>query len=155
MDFEIEGLAVDDFAHLFGLSDEELEGQGVKRYICDEAPGFPDRIEMRDAEIGESLLLLNHTSMAKNSPYRATHAIFVLENAKQTYHAINEIPPVMYNRLLSLRGFDQDGMIIDAAVAKGDDIKSEVLKLLSNDAIVHVDAHNAIPGCFSGRITRA
>lgn len=155
MDFEIEGLAVDDFAHLFGLSDEELERKGVKRYVCDEAPGFPDRIEMRDAEIGESLLLLNHTSMAKNSPYRATHAIFVLENAKQTYQAINEIPPVMYNRLLSLRGFDQDGMIIVAAVAKGDDIRTEILKLLSNESIVHVDAHNAERGCFSGRITRA
>lgn len=155
MDFEITGLPVEEFSHLFGLTDDELEQHGVKRYTCDEAPGFPDRIEMRDAEIGERLLLLNHTSMEKNSPYRATHAIFVLENAQGTYHAKNEIPEVMHRRLLSLRGFDQDGMIVDAALAKGDDIKSEVLKLLSNNSIVHVDAHNAIRGCFSGRITRA
>lgn len=155
MNFEITGLPAKDFFHLFGLADDELAQKGAKRYICDEAPGFPDRIEMRDAEIGESLLLLNHTSMAKNSPYRATHAIFVLENAKQTYHSTNEIPDVMYNRMLSLRGFDQDGMIVDAAIAKGDDIRREILRLLRDNRVVHIDAHNAAQGCFSGRITRA
>lgn len=155
MDFTITGLPVDDFSHLFGLSDEELAFYGAKRYICDETPGFPDRIEMRDADIGEQLLLLNHTSMAKNSPYRATHAIFVLENAHQSYHAQNEIPPVMYNRMLSLRGFDKDGMMVDAKIAKGDDIRKAVLELLADKRVVHIDAHNAAQGCFSGRITRA
>ncbi|MEP3196289.1 MAG: DUF1203 domain-containing protein [Lentilitoribacter sp.] len=154
MDFTITGLPVDDFSHLFGLSDDELASHGAKRYICDETPGFPDRIEMRDAEIGEQLILLNHTSMEKNSPYRATHAIFVLENAKQTYQAINEIPPVMYNRILSLRGFDLDGMMVDAKIAKGNDIRKAVLELLTNKRVVHIDAHNAAQGCFSGRITR-
>ena len=155
MDFVINGLPVDEFSHLFGLSDEELSQHGVKRRICDEAPGYPDRIEMRDAKLGESLLLLNHTSMAKNSPYRASHAIYVLENAQNTYHAKNEIPDVMSRRMLSLRGFDQDGMILDACVAQGDEIRPAILKLLTDDRIVHIDAHNAAQGCFSGRITRA
>lgn len=155
MDFTITGLPVDDFSHLFGLSDDELAAHGAERYICDETPGFPDRIEMRDANIGEHLLLLNHTSMAKNSPYRATHAIFVLENAKQTYHAVNEIPPVMYNRLLSLRAFDQSGMMVNAKVAKGDDIRKTALEFLADNRVVHIDAHNAAQGCFSGRINRA
>jgi hypothetical protein len=155
MDFTITGLPVDDFSHLFGLSDNELASYGAKRYICDETPGFPDRIEMRDAEIGEQLILLNHTSMGKNSPYRATHAIFVLENASQRYHSENEIPPVMYNRMLSLRGFDQDGMMVDAKIAKGDDIRKAVLELLADKRVVHIDAHNAAQGCFSGRIKRA
>jgi hypothetical protein len=155
MDFTITGLPVDDFSHLFGLSDDELASHGAKRYICDETPGFPDRIEMRDAEIGEQLILLNHTSMENNSPYRATHAIFVLENAKQTYQAINEIPTVMYNRILSLRGFDPDGMMVDAKIAKGNDIRKAVLELLADKRVVHIDAHNAAQGCFSGRIKRA
>ncbi|MEP2978919.1 MAG: DUF1203 domain-containing protein [Lentilitoribacter sp.] len=154
MDFTITGLPVDDFSHLFGLSDDELASHGAKRYICDETPGFPDRIEMRDAEIGEQLILLSHTSMEKNSPYRATHAIFVLENAKQAYQAINEIPPVMYNRILSLRGFDLDGMMVEAKIAKGNDIRKAVLALLADKRVVHIDAHNAAQGCFSGRITR-
>lgn len=155
MDFEINGLPVEKFSHLFGLSDEELSLHGVTRRICDEAPGYPDRIEMREAKLGESLLLLNHTSMEKNSPYRATHAIYVLENAQNTYHSKNEIPDVMYRRMLSLRGFDQNGMILDACVVQGDDIRPAVLKLLTDDRIVHIDAHNAAQGCFSGRITRA
>lgn len=155
MSFVIKGLSADPFRHLYGLSDEALKTHGVKRYVCDESPGFPDRIEMRDAEIGETLLLLNHTSMQKDSPYKATHAIFVREGAEEAYHAENTVPPVMYNRQISLRAFDQAGMMVDAVVAKGDDIQTSIEQFFENDAVEHIDAHNAAQGCFSGRITRA
>lgn len=154
MDFTIEGLSADDFRHLYGLTDEELEAQGAKRYVCDNTPGFPDRVEMRDAEIGETLLLVNHVSMGKDSPYKASHAIFVREGAEETYEAKNQVPPVMYNRLLSLRAFDGAGMIVDADVVTGDDIQPCIERLLENSSVEHIDAHNAGRGCFSGRITR-
>ena len=49
MGFRITGLSPEPFRHLYGLSDQELVLHGVKRYIADKQPGFPDRIEMRDA----------------------------------------------------------------------------------------------------------
>ena len=154
MAFVIKGLSADPFRHLYGLSDEELQAQGVKRYICDKSPGFPDRIEMRDATVGETLLLLNHTSMEKDTPYKASHAIFVREGAEDTYEVANTVPPVMFNRLLSLRAFDQDGMIVDADVVQGADIHTSIERLFENEAVEHIDAHNAGRGCFSGRVTR-
>jgi len=154
MDFVVRGLSAEPFQHLFGLSDAELEKHGAKRYVCDENPGFPDRIEMRDADIGETLLLINHTSMEKVSPYRATHAIFVNEGAQQAYEAKNEIPPVMFNRVLSLRAFDEAGMMVDAKVAEGDDIRRSIETFFDNPEVVHIDAHNAAQGCFSAKITR-
>jgi len=154
MDFTIRGLSNEPFCHLYGMSDEALAAYGAKRYVCDETPGFPDRIEMRDAEIGETLLLINHVSMDKDSPYKASHAIFVREGAEQAYEAKNQVPPVMFNRLLSLRGFDDTGMMVDADVAKGADIQATIERLFENDQIVHIDAHNAAQGCFSGRVTR-
>lgn len=152
MEFIIRGLPAENYDHLFGMSDAELEANGAKRYLCDAKPGFPDRIEMRDAEIGQTLLLINHTSMDKNTPYKASHAIFVREGAKSTYEARNEIPAVMCDRLMSLRAFDHAGMMADAKVATGAEIKAFVVNALKDDSIAHIDAHTATRGCFIGRI---
>lgn len=154
MAFVVTGLSAKPFRHLYGLSDQELSDNGVKRYIADEAPGFPDRIEMRDVEIGESLLLLNHVSQPQNSPYRASHAIFVLEGAKETYSGIDKIPAVMLSRLMSLRAFDSEGMMVDADLAIGEEIKQTVVRFFENNQICYIHAHNALRGCYSGRIDR-
>ena len=154
MNFTVKGLSAEPFVHLYGRSGAELKELGVKRYTVDCKPGFPDRIEMRDAEIGESMLLLNHMSMDRPSPYRATHAIFIREGAQEQYQAQNEIPEVMSSRILSLRAFDREGMILDAALATGNEVKCAVLRLLANEAVEHLDVHNAARGCFSGRVYR-
>jgi hypothetical protein len=60
----------------------------------------------------------------------------------------------MYNRLLSLRAFDQTGMMLDADVAKGNDIKHVIERLFGDENVPHIDAHNAAQGCFSGRVLR-
>ncbi|MDP9111664.1 MAG: DUF1203 domain-containing protein, partial [Candidatus Eremiobacteraeota bacterium] len=79
--FTITGLPVEPFRHLFGRSTEELAAVGVQRCLATQSPGFPDRIELRDAEPGESLLLLNYTHQPAYTPYRSSHAIFVREGA--------------------------------------------------------------------------
>ncbi|MEJ1938605.1 DUF1203 domain-containing protein, partial [Nostoc sp. NIES-2111] len=79
MAFRITGLSPEPFRHLFGLSDDDLMRHGVKRYVVDTSPGYPDRIEMRDAAPGETVLLLNHVCQPADTPYRASHAIFVRE----------------------------------------------------------------------------
>src|SRR5215218_5490724 len=55
MDFRIKGLLPEPFRHLYGLSEGELARHGVIRYVVDKNPGYPDRIEMRDAEPGETV----------------------------------------------------------------------------------------------------
>lgn len=49
MTYRIMGLDPEPFIPLYGLSDEDLDRHGAKRYVADAAPGYPDRIEMRDA----------------------------------------------------------------------------------------------------------
>ena len=58
MDFRIHGLLPEPFLPLYGLSDEELANRSAKRYVASAKSGFPDRIEMRDAEPGERLILV-------------------------------------------------------------------------------------------------
>ena len=106
--FRIKGLNSKSFEHLYDLSDEELALHGARRCVADRKPGFPDRIEVRDAEPGETLLLVNYVHQPANTPYRASHAIFVREGATETYDRINEVPEVMRVRPISLRAFDQE-----------------------------------------------
>jgi hypothetical protein len=155
MAFRISGLSAEPFRHLYGLSDAELAKHGVKRYAVDEAPGFPDRIEMRDAALGETVLLLNHVCQPADTPYRASHAIFVREGAETTYDQVDEIPEVMRHRLMSLRAYDKNGMMLDADVVEGKAIESVIARFFANPDVDYIHAHNAKRGCYSGRIDRA
>ena len=119
MAFRITGLSPEPFRRLFGLPDDELARQSVKRYVADRPQAFPCRIEMRDAAPGETVLLLNHVCQPADTPYRASHAIFVREGAAVAYDQIDDVPAVMRARLLSLRAFDADGMMLDADVVEG------------------------------------
>ncbi|MEK7687373.1 MAG: DUF1203 domain-containing protein [Pseudomonadota bacterium] len=155
MDFRIKGLSPEPFRHLFGLSEGELARHGVVRYLVDKKPGYPDRIEMRDAEPGETVLLLNHVCQSADTPYHASHAIFVREGAEQPYDRLNEIPEVMRARLLSLRGYDARGMMLDADVAEGQNLEPIIERLFANPDIAYIHVHNAKRGCYSGCIDRA
>jgi Protein of unknown function (DUF1203) len=153
--FRITGLDAAPFQHLFGLPDEDLARHGVKRCAVTVSPGFPDRIEMRDAAVGETVLLVNYTHQPAATPYRASHAIFVREGATETYAAVNKIPDVLRRRILSLRGFDQSGMMIAADVTDGREIEPIILKLFAYPTIAYIHVHNAKQGCYAGRIDRA
>lgn len=123
--------------------------------IANGQPSFPCRIQLDDAKAGEALLLVNHVSHDGKNPYRASHAIFVSESANEAAFFEDEIPPALARRILSLRAFDADGMMIDAALAQPGEGDSAVRRLLANEAVDHIDAHNATRGCFAARIDRA
>lgn len=155
MDYRVTGLAPDTFEHLFGLSDADLRQHGAMRCVVDKNPGFPDRIEMRDGAVGETMLLLNHVSQPADTPYRASHAIFVREGASQQYSALNQVPDVMGRRLLSLRAFDRAGLILDADVVEGRAAEQVIRRFFTDPAVSYIHAHNAARGCYAGRIDRA
>jgi hypothetical protein len=117
--FRISGLSPEPFRHLDRLCDAELADFGVIRRVADSNPGYPDRIAMRDAEIGEPLLLMNHFRQPAQTPYRASHAIFIREGADRAYAEIDRVPDVMRRRVLSLRTYDQAGMMLDADLGRG------------------------------------
>jgi hypothetical protein len=155
MSFRITGLSAAPFRHLYGLPDAELRAHGARRYVADESTGFPDRIELRDARIGESLLLVNYEHQPADTPYRASHAIFVLEGADKAFDAVDEVPDVLARRLLSLRGFSSDGMLLVADVVEGRDIRAAIQSFFANTNVAYIHAHNARQGCYAARIDRA
>ena len=155
MSFRVSGLDREQFAPLFGLSDAQLSERAIVRRVADRQPGFPCRVSLQDAEPGERLLLLNYEHLAVASPYRARHAIYVRENAKTAKPAMNEIPDVLRNRLLSLRAYDRAGMMVEADVVHGSDVEPVIERILAEENVEFIHVHNAKPGCFAARIDRA
>jgi hypothetical protein len=154
MSFRITGLPLEPFQHLFGLSDQELAARNVIRYIANSKPGFPDRVELRDAEPGESVLLLNYMHQPAPTPFQATHAIFVSESSQNRYDRVNEVPPAMRERTLSLRAFDNQGLIVTADVIDGKTVESLIERQLDNPEVAYIQAHFAGYGCYASRIER-
>lgn len=155
MDFQVSGLPLDSFAPLFGMSDADLAKRDIVRQTADSRPGFPCRVSLRDAEPGETLLLLNYEHLPVASPYRSSHAIFVREGAAEARLRVNEIPDVLAIRLLSLRSFDAQGMMLSADVVQGTEITSVIDAMFSDAAVEYIHVHNAKRGCFAARIDRA
>ncbi len=155
MSFRITGLDPAPFRNLFGLSDEKLGRLNVKRCVADRKPGYPDRVELRDAEPGETLLLLNYVHHPVDTPYRASHAIFVREGAAAAYEGVDETPECLRVRPISLRAFDTAGMMVDADLAEGREVEAAIRRLLGNPAASYIHAHYAKRGCYAARIDRA
>jgi hypothetical protein len=156
MSYVVSGLPLEPFRPLFGLSDEALAERGVVRYAVDANPGFPCRVTLEDAQPGETVLLLNYEHQPADTPYRSRHAIFVSEQARETRRAVDEIPGALrVRKALSLRAFDEAGMMLDAEIAAGADLEPVVERLLAVPGVADLHAHNAGRGCYAARIDRA
>jgi len=155
MAFRIRGLSPAPFQHLFGRDDVALAAAGARRYVVDHAPGFPDRIEVRDLQPGERALLVNYTHQPADTPFRASHAIFVREGATEAYDAIDRVPEAIRIRPISLRAFDVDHMMVEAELVQGTDVESAIGRLFARPSVAYLHAHYATRGCYAACIDRA
>ena len=153
MNFTVSGLSPEPFVPLYGLSEAELAEHRARRVVVN-GSGFPERIEMRDAQPGETLLLVNFEHQPANTPYRSSHAVYVREGATERWSG-DHVPEVMRKRLLSLRGFSTDGSMVDADVVEGAEADQGIERLFADPAVAYIHAHYAKPGCYAARIDRA
>lgn len=155
MDYRITGLPPQRFAHLFDLDDEALARHRAVRRTVDGKPGAPCRVSLEDAEPGEEVLLLNYDHLPVDSPYRASHAIYVRRDAREAYDRVNEVPPALASRLLSVRAFDAAGFMVAADIAQGTELPALAARFLADPRAAYLHAHYARAGCFAARIDRA
>ncbi|MEO7999907.1 MAG: DUF1203 domain-containing protein [Gemmatimonadaceae bacterium] len=154
MNFQVIALPSTEFEALYGLSDEELQRRGIRTSIANAQPGFPCRVSLKDAEPGARMFLMNYEHQSANSPYRSTHAIYVQDGASTATLPVNEVPDVLRARLLSVRAFDERGMMIDADVVDGNDATPTFERMLSNEKAAYLHVHNAKRGCYAARVDR-
>jgi Protein of unknown function (DUF1203) len=123
-------------------------------YVADEFPGYPCRECLRDALVGEELILVSHNPFKRQSPYRSSSPIFIHRVSCAENVDASEIPEQLERRQLSVRAFDCDEMMIDAKVIQGSELKSLLSAMFVEVSTSYVDIHNASRGCWSARAQR-
>ena len=152
--FRIVGLPLAKFTPLFSLSESELAQKHARRLIVDAKPGFPCRVSLEDAELSERVILLPFVHQPAASPYQASGPIFVRESANEAILAPGEIPEVVRSRLMSVRAYNDEGMMLDAAVTVGSELEPHIEKFFANPRVSYLHLHNAGAGCYSCRVER-
>jgi hypothetical protein len=155
MSFQITALDIEQFKPLFSMTAEQLSAHNIVEQTAREGGGYPCRVSLQDASAGEKLLLVNFEHLPVDSPYRSKHAIYVRRNALTARLANNEIPQQLRSRLLSVRCFDQDGMMIEADICAGAELESAIHAAFTNSAVEYLHLHYAKPGCYAARADRA
>jgi hypothetical protein len=154
MSFVIAALPAEPFAHLFELTDAALATHRARRSVVDTQPGVPCRVSLRDVAVGETVVLVHYEHLAVDSPFRASHAIYV-SRADRARPAPREVPDVLRRRLLSIRAFDAAGMLVEADVCEGVALEPVVARMLARANAEYLHVHFAKPGCYAARIDRA
>jgi len=153
--FQIKALPMSPFKDLFDLSDQDLAKHKATRQVVTTKPGFPCRVSLKDAEIGETVILINYFHQMHPTPYQSSHAIFVREKAVQAQCKPNELPNVLTSRLISIRAFSADHNMIGANVVEGDALKLAIIDAFEDHKVEYLHLHNAKPGCFAASVIRA
>ena len=155
MKYVISGLPVQPFQSLFVLDDAQLRARGVVRMTVDSNRGFPCRVSLEDARVGETVLLLPWQHLEVETPYRAGGPIFVRETAIEQARIHNAVPEQQRSRLLSARAYDAEGWMLDAEVAEGALLEALIARFFSNASVAYLHVHNARRGCYACRVDRA
>jgi len=155
MTFQVRPLPIEPFEPLFDMDDAELAARRAVRVVADAFPGYPCRVSLEDAEPGEQLILIHFEHQSADSPFRASHAVYVREGAQSAEPAPGIVPEVLQRRMLSLRAFDAQGMLIDADLTDGKAAAPLIETMFTNPKVAYLHAHYAKPGCYAARIDRA
>ena len=153
--FQILPLEKEQFTQLFKLDDAALKARRAVRMVADEKPGYPCRISLEDAEVGETVILLNYEHLTTDTPYCAKAAIFVRRDGTQASLGINEIPTSFRKRLVAARAFDKDGMMVDADIAEGPEQADMIERLLKISQVDYLHLHWAKFGCYAAKVVKA
>ncbi len=69
MSFQIFALERERFSRLLSATDSDLAASGARWVVVDGKPGYPCRVSLEDAEVGERALLIPFTHHDVDSPY--------------------------------------------------------------------------------------
>jgi hypothetical protein len=155
MSFQITSLPKSEFQNLFSMPAAELATHRAMRMQVTHKPGFPCRFSLADAEVGEEVLLVHYEHQPADSPFRASHAVFVRPQAGEAKPCVDEVPEMLRSRMLSLRAFDAAGMMVEADLTDGRSLEATVERMFSNSKAEYIHIHFAKPGCYAARVDRA
>ena len=130
---------------------DALGNHDLTERVVREPHSAPCRVCLRDAEVGEAVLLMGHSPFTVATPYRTVGPIFI-HAARCVPFAGGEVPEALRRRLLSVRAHDRAGRLLDSDVTPGEGLAALAERLLAVPGAAELHVHHARPGCFACRI---
>ncbi len=155
MNYQLRGLEPAQFENLFNLTETALAERGMRWMRADQPVGFPCRISLQDAPVGEAVLLLPFTHQDSRSPYRASGPIFIRRGIAKAARIMNELPTYLTLRPLSVRAYDAADEMLDADVVDGAAAELIIERYLDRPDVSYLHIHFARRGCYACRVDRA
>jgi len=154
MSFQVHALDNKQFQPFFSMSDEELKANKACRWIVKSYPGTPCRVSLEDARVDEEVILVNYEHQPNDTPYQSKHAVFVRKGAETAKLSAGEIPKLLHHRLISVRAFNVEHMIVTAETVEGSSLEEVLRSMFDNKHVEYIHLHYAQPGCFAASVTR-
>jgi uncharacterized protein DUF1203 len=123
----------------------------VTRHKVADGP-LPCRRCLRNASVGDELALAAYDPFTVRSPYAGDGPVFVHADGCEPFAGART--EQVDGRTLSIRAYDADAMLADAAVVQGEGFEERVRTLLEDPDVAFLHVHFAGPGCFAFRVDR-
>lgn len=154
MNFQINALSETAFLALFKMNKTERVKHNIVKQIVTQANSTPCRISLKDAKIGDTVLLINYQHLAAATPFQASHAIYITAGATQAFSEKNTVPEMLQSRMISLRAFDRGHMMVQADIAQGQQIAEKIGQMLADNGVDYLHLHYAKQGCFAAKVSK-
>ncbi|HLW94276.1 MAG TPA: DUF1203 domain-containing protein [Solirubrobacteraceae bacterium] len=136
--------------HALPAGDVDTDPRRSRRVLAD-GPS-PCRRCLRNAEIGDGLMLAPYNPFTLESPYTGEGPVFVHADGCAAHEPVaGALSEQVFDRMLSVRAYDAEAMMLAAEVLPGEELAERAAALLvSETAFLHV--HFAGAGCFAFRV---
>ena len=109
----------------------------------DKAGGFPCRRCLSDGQVGDTMYLIPYNPFptdAKDSPYQGPGPIFVHANDCIKYSK-TEVSEQQRKRMLNLRAYDGEHMMVDSATLPGDGLVEKAEHMFADEKVGYLHVH--------------
>lgn len=117
---------------------------------------LPCRRCLRNAEVGDDLVLAPYDPFTVRSPYAGDGPVFVHADGCERFESIpGAVSEQVGGRVLSVRAYDEAAMMTASTVFEGARFPQRAEELLADANVAFLHVHFAGPGCFAFRVDRA
>jgi Protein of unknown function (DUF1203) len=130
----------------------DVSGTPVERLRAE--GGEPLRCCLRNASLGEALILFGYEPPIGKSPYREIGAVFAHAERCSGPASEESYPAAWRGKPQVLRAYDCRGWIHDARVHDGANPEAEIARFLADPDVEQLHSRNVAYGCFMFVVTR-
>jgi hypothetical protein len=124
--------------------------------IADKEGAYPCRVCLRDARVGERLLLVPYSAFEEDAPYRTAGPVFVHAEPCTRFEPSPRLPDVLRRRLVAVRAYDAAaGEMLSADVVEGASLEAHLTRVLEDPRAEKIHVHFARAGCYACTVERS